>query len=258
MPRKQPTYIYFIRREDDIGPIKIGSTRNIKDRLSGIQTGNPYKLKIIKTIYGERWLEVEYHKKFDNLRLTGEWFKPEKRLLDFILNVEEDKLYTNARKYFKNKNIKIIDLNQFLLLDEKVVYYPLTGEWQNYTHNKTWRNSLSLKHFYSTYFNPSKKEIERQSILMEEKKTRKHWYNEDIGKIYQIARNCEIKPEKVIKIILGKERATNELTKKEIFYILSKKLIVYKKHLPVIRKKLKNKTLEISENTLLQNIFRQG
>lgn len=255
MPRIQPTYVYFIRRKDGIGPIKIGSTRNVKNRLSGIQVGNPYKLKVIKEIYGEEFLEKQYHKKFDNLKLIGEWFKPDGRLLEFISNLIEDASYVTARKYFNNKEIKIEGIKQFFLLDDRMIYYPLTHEWQNYTHNKQWHKSLNVRHFYTTYFNPSEKEIERQLIVKKEKEEHGYWYNENIAKIYKIANNCNVKPETVIRVVLKKERMINELTEEEISYVLNNRSIIYKRHKALIIKKANNKTLDTSDKHLFQMLF---
>lgn len=74
--------IYFIKSED--GPIKIGYTISIEKRISSLQTGNSKKLVVLATISGSRNFERKIHNKFHHFKLNGEWFKPEKELLDFI------------------------------------------------------------------------------------------------------------------------------------------------------------------------------
>ncbi len=74
-------FTYFIQRQDG-GPIKIGITDNIAKRLIGLQCGSPVALVCLGFIAGDR--EKELHGQFQSLRLSGEWFQPERELLDFI------------------------------------------------------------------------------------------------------------------------------------------------------------------------------
>lgn len=64
--------IYFAR--DEAGRVKIGTTKDLNARLSGLQTGTADKLTLIRTIDGgeatERWL----HNRFRASRIRGEWF----------------------------------------------------------------------------------------------------------------------------------------------------------------------------------------
>ena len=71
------TNIYFIQSEIG-GPIKIGTAKDINQRLSTLQTGCPFKLMIINTI-NNVWhkKESELHKQFSKYRIHGEWFSPE-------------------------------------------------------------------------------------------------------------------------------------------------------------------------------------
>ena len=74
---------YFIQAKSG-GDIKIGYTSKSDpiQRLRGIQTGNPKKLQIVGILRGNR--EAQLHAKFGDIRLEGEWFKPEQALVDFI------------------------------------------------------------------------------------------------------------------------------------------------------------------------------
>lgn len=85
--------VYFIM--DEGGAIKIGhSIGNPLARLNGLQTGNPRPLKLLVAIPGGREAEQELHQRFAGLRIRGEWFKPDPRLLGFI----EGLLYVYAEE----------------------------------------------------------------------------------------------------------------------------------------------------------------
>lgn len=73
---------YFMQ-SDGGGPIKIGSSANPTERLRSIQTGHHSEIKLIAHI--DQDIEKRLHREFKDLRLRGEWFRPEKRLVDWIL-----------------------------------------------------------------------------------------------------------------------------------------------------------------------------
>lgn len=75
--------IYFIQ-ESGSGAIKIGWSNSTEARKNALQIGTPHSLTILGEVPGEHSVESKIHKKFDHLRISGEWFKPEKELLDFI------------------------------------------------------------------------------------------------------------------------------------------------------------------------------
>lgn len=65
------------------GPVKVGlvlDRRQLKQRLSALQTGNPYPLAVIWTKAGGRELERALHTYFDGSRLSGEWFSPTREM----------------------------------------------------------------------------------------------------------------------------------------------------------------------------------
>ena len=67
--------IYFIQAGED-GPIKIGFTNQpIKKRLSELQTGNPYKLKVLFVYKGHTVTEIRLHWLHRHHCIRGEWFK---------------------------------------------------------------------------------------------------------------------------------------------------------------------------------------
>jgi len=84
--------IYFVEFNDYV---KIGfSHKNVKNRISQIQTSLPFKLKALLIINGDRKFEKELHFKFRNTRKNGEWFLLDKDMLDYIdSNKEKDLCY---------------------------------------------------------------------------------------------------------------------------------------------------------------------
>jgi len=65
--------VYMIQAGDG-GPVKIGWSTDVDDRLRAIQTGSPVALALLRTIdahpIGERLL----HQQYAHLRQRGEWF----------------------------------------------------------------------------------------------------------------------------------------------------------------------------------------
>ena len=69
--------VYFAQRRKG-GLIKIGFSRNVKPRMQTIRA------KVIGAVPGERSVEKKMHKLFAHLRVRGEWFRPEKELMEYI------------------------------------------------------------------------------------------------------------------------------------------------------------------------------
>ena len=85
---KPPCYIYFILN-DDSQAVKIGIAKNVKRRLASLQTSSPSGLKLLgtiktKSVNDARKIEKSLHKRFDENRIRGEWFKADVELLDYI------------------------------------------------------------------------------------------------------------------------------------------------------------------------------
>lgn len=74
--------IYYVRRAD--GLIKIGTTRELVNRMSSLQKEHG-DLEVLLTHRGSYAREKELHGQFAGLRVTGEWFRPERELLNWIL-----------------------------------------------------------------------------------------------------------------------------------------------------------------------------
>lgn len=77
--------VYFIQTgvyDDD--PIKIGVAYSVATRLSQLQTGSPWELRLLGTIPGGVAEESALHKRFSHLHIRGEWFEGASELLSFI------------------------------------------------------------------------------------------------------------------------------------------------------------------------------
>ena len=123
-------YIYFIQ-ESLNGSIKIGLSFNIQKRLFQLQRGLPQELKVIGCLEGDHADEKMLHEKFNNLWIRGEWYKPEKELLQFI--EDNAKISQEAQKaiekWMQNKDecreliekadsAKLIEGNKLLTIEE--------------------------------------------------------------------------------------------------------------------------------------------
>lgn len=87
----QAHFVYFVLNEDS-NAIKIGRARDLAKRMKALQTSSPAVLKLIKAIQVEgsgkaQELERSLHQQFSEMRLSGEWFKAEEKLLECINQV---------------------------------------------------------------------------------------------------------------------------------------------------------------------------
>ncbi len=85
----QPPFIYFIQEGCD-GAIKIGRCRcDPLVRLRELQIGNPAPLDLLAVIRDGSFTEDDLHKRFEHLRVRGEWFRPDVELYAFMLSLLE-------------------------------------------------------------------------------------------------------------------------------------------------------------------------
>jgi hypothetical protein len=56
----------------------------VQARISQLQTGCPYELKLLWIYTGTDYTEAQIHEEFDHERIRGEWFRPSRNLLWFI------------------------------------------------------------------------------------------------------------------------------------------------------------------------------
>lgn len=76
-------FIYFIQGECG-GPIKIGYTIDLAQRLKSLQTGYPDRLELLFAFPGNPEDEKKMHDYFKDFRLQGEWFRSTPEVLDKI------------------------------------------------------------------------------------------------------------------------------------------------------------------------------
>jgi hypothetical protein len=67
--------IYFIRREDGEGPVKIGFSSKPWVRLESIDVCSPHPLTIAAAIEGPSRLELRFHNLFRDSHIRREWFR---------------------------------------------------------------------------------------------------------------------------------------------------------------------------------------
>lgn len=67
-------HLYFIQTSNN-GMIKIGRSINPEKRLKQLQTGNPFKLKLIHVFEKQGYKEKILHEELKEFKLKGEWFK---------------------------------------------------------------------------------------------------------------------------------------------------------------------------------------
>ena len=97
--------IYFIQAADN-GLIKIGYTDDIKQRLRTLRTMSPERLYLMKVIKGDQKQETLLHKRFNCLRSHGEWFRPERELLEYIIYLPTIKKNPEYYRALLQKNHK--------------------------------------------------------------------------------------------------------------------------------------------------------
>jgi len=119
--------IYFIQAGKN-GPIKIGQTENdVENRIKQLQTGCPYKLKVVWLYYGDRWTEAALHERFASDRIRGEWFNSTEKLFTFI-----DEELTNTNDIvLENQGGTLITIS------EGKSYFNISGSYFEVTESYT-------------------------------------------------------------------------------------------------------------------------
>lgn len=95
--------IYFISSKSPTESkcVKIGTSTDPVKRLNELQTGNPYKLKLLGVLPGSFMTEKALHEAFSDYKLEGEWFKFKGRLKDSIMALSD-----TGRKHIEVKTVK--------------------------------------------------------------------------------------------------------------------------------------------------------
>ena len=108
--------LYVLQRGDD-GPIKVGITRRLKQRISQLQNGSAEKLKVLR-VYKMADVERAVHAELERKsRLEGEWFAADLlSSVDRFFNVPMDVATRRAQKEYKAAVAKVEHLHQAGLL----------------------------------------------------------------------------------------------------------------------------------------------
>jgi len=68
----------YVIQSDVTGVIKVGRTGNVERRLHQLQTGSPYKLRVILHLPGGAHRELPIHRRLEGfglkIKAKGEWF----------------------------------------------------------------------------------------------------------------------------------------------------------------------------------------
>lgn len=81
--RQRATWVCFIRAGKS-GPIKIGFSNDVKDRLSSLQTSHYESLTLLGVVNAAICSEAAMHFLHKKDHIRGEWFHSSEELLDFI------------------------------------------------------------------------------------------------------------------------------------------------------------------------------
>ena len=92
-PKSIRGYVYFIGPVG--GPVKIGFTTYVEDRLRSLQTGSHLDLVLWASIEGTLRIEAEYHENLKNDRIRGEWFATSDSV---ILAIKSARTLTDQRR----------------------------------------------------------------------------------------------------------------------------------------------------------------
>lgn len=85
-PQAPHLWTYFVRCGTD-GPVKIGVASNVSRRVQELQIGSPEPLRLLAQTRSVT--EVEAHRRWAILRLSGEWFESSPDLLAWIGSLQE-------------------------------------------------------------------------------------------------------------------------------------------------------------------------
>lgn len=67
--------IYFIQAGAADGPVKIGTTRNLAQRIASIASAHFEPISVLATIEGGAIIEGKFHQLLETYRIRGEWFR---------------------------------------------------------------------------------------------------------------------------------------------------------------------------------------
>lgn len=84
----EPQFVYFVQAGVG-GPIKIGWSAQVKQRLASAQVDNHEELILRAMVPGGPQVEARLHAVFASASLRGEWFRPVKALVELVEALED-------------------------------------------------------------------------------------------------------------------------------------------------------------------------
>lgn len=121
--------IYFLLAPN-LNRVKIGYATKLKQRIGNLQVGCPDKLKLVLALQGKCYWETALHAMFADLRVTGEWFKYEGALREFVENggVGFSPIYAPRPEFDVKLRVRVRpDLPDFTI-SSRIVFYCM---WPN-------------------------------------------------------------------------------------------------------------------------------
>jgi hypothetical protein len=68
------TSVVYVIEAVGLGMVKIGTSRNLENRLADLRYLCPMDIALVKAVPGGKELEAHLHKRFHEHRSHGEWF----------------------------------------------------------------------------------------------------------------------------------------------------------------------------------------
>ncbi len=118
--------IYFIQEENN-GLVKIGYSKNPKNRKNSLQIDCSRKLEIIKIIEGDYKRENYIHHICSRFNVRGEWYRPHPELLDYIDKLEDE----YSKESCKMRTVSFRVPRQIIAHAKKIVEEIGYGSWQD-------------------------------------------------------------------------------------------------------------------------------
>lgn len=92
----EPKHVYFIRAVGMVGPIKIGITAHVDQRLDYLMSWSPIPLEVAALTPGTHVLEKFLHRHFRAQKLQNEWFTATPELIAVIDGLNAGKTIAEA------------------------------------------------------------------------------------------------------------------------------------------------------------------
>lgn len=76
--------VYFVQATVG-GPVKVGTSSDMANRLQSFQLGSPFDLRVLAVMKGDSWDEAMIHRALGDACVGGEWFDPrDPKLLSWL------------------------------------------------------------------------------------------------------------------------------------------------------------------------------